>query len=160
MISRVQYPNCTYGPYRWLNPILKWCIHLNRSLFCISTTWWVSLLGRQESPRGHMYSSCTIGFDWFVAFGEHHNFLCLKLNEIVVLLVHFTTPFCFSLIRHFLGVTLLISALWGHHFATVERTSVLFMYLSALLSSEKMESQHSNWKKFFLLPIIRKEYAL
>ena len=25
-------------------------------------------------------------------------------------------------------------------------TSVVFMYLSALLSSEKMESQHSNWK--------------
>ena len=32
----------------------------------------------------------------------------------------------------------------------IERTSVVFLYSSALLSSEKMESQHYNWKKYFL----------
>ena len=31
---------------------LKWCIHLSRSLFYISTTWWVSLLVDQWVPEG------------------------------------------------------------------------------------------------------------
>ena len=31
---------------------LKWCIHLSKSLFLISTTWWVSLLVDQWVPEG------------------------------------------------------------------------------------------------------------
>ena len=31
---------------------LKWCIHLSRSLFFISTTWWVSLQVDQRVPDG------------------------------------------------------------------------------------------------------------
>ena len=31
---------------------LKWCIHLGKVSFCISTTWWVSLLVDQWVPEG------------------------------------------------------------------------------------------------------------
>ena len=48
-----------------------------------------------------MYPSSTVDFDWFVAFGEHQHFPCLKLIEIVVLWVYYTIPFDFSLFRHF-----------------------------------------------------------
>ena len=33
-----------------------------------------------------------------------------------------------------------------HVYKLLQRTSVVFMYSSALLSSEKMESQQYNWK--------------
>ena len=49
--------------------------------------------------------SCTVDFGWFVAFGEHQNFPCLKLIEIVILWVYYTIPFGFSLFWHFLVIT-------------------------------------------------------
>ena len=39
-------------------------------------------------------------FGLFKAFGEHQNFKCLKLIEIV-LWVYYTIPFGFSLFKHF-----------------------------------------------------------
>ena len=62
--------------------------------------WWTS-----ESPRAHMLPSSTVDFGWFVAFGEHQNFPCLKLIEIVILLVHYTIPFGVSFFWHFLVIT-------------------------------------------------------
>ena len=41
-----------------------------------------------------------------IAFGEHQNFPCLKLIEIVVLWVYYTIPFGFSLFWHFLVITI------------------------------------------------------
>ena len=36
--------------------------------------------------------SSTVDFGWFVEFGEHQNFPCFKLIEIVILWVYYTIP--------------------------------------------------------------------
>ena len=49
---------CLYSTFHFQYPLvlsrvcLKWCIRLSRSLFYISTTWWVSLLVDQRIPEG------------------------------------------------------------------------------------------------------------
>ena len=68
--------------------------------------------GGPVSPRGHMKPSSTVDFGWMVAFGEHQNFPCLKLIEIVILWVYYTIPFGFSLFL----------ALFGHYFSTFYTT--------------------------------------
>ena len=45
------------------------------------------------------------------------------------------------------------------HKECIVRTSVLFMYSSALLSSENMISKHSNIFCKYIIPNIKKEYA-
>ena len=88
---------------------LKWCIHLSRSLFFEFQLlgechcWWT-----KESLIAHVANS-TVDFGWFVAFGEHQNFPCLKLIESVTLLVF--TP---SLLA-----SACIYALLGHQFSTI-----------------------------------------
>ena len=63
--------------------------------------------GGPVSPWGHMKPSSTVDFGRFVAFGEHKTFPCLKLIEIVILLVYYTIHFGFSL----------FFALFGHFFS-------------------------------------------
>ena len=48
---------------------------------------------------------CKNIFKVLFSFGEHKNFPCLKLIEIVILWVYYTIPFGFSLFRHFLVIT-------------------------------------------------------
>ena len=43
--SNFKYEEWAYDPYWIVNTILKWCFHLSRSLFCISTAWWVLTSG-------------------------------------------------------------------------------------------------------------------
>ena len=48
--------------------------------------------------------------------------------------------------------------LHGSDFTSIpQRTSLLFIYSSALLSIEEIESQHSNWKKYF---VVKSSYQL
>ena len=69
------------------------CTFLLRSL-----TYWAEIF--------HITS--TVDFGWFVAFGEHQNFPCLKLIEIVILWVFYTIPFGFNLFSHLLVITFLL----------------------------------------------------
>ena len=98
---RVQYPKCAYGPYCEIKSVLKWCIHLSRSLFFIFQLpgechcWWT-----KESPRAHVAKF--FGRFWLIrSVLEHQNFPCSKLIEIVILWVYYTIPFGFSLLRYF-----------------------------------------------------------
>ena len=76
---------------------LKCCIHLSRSLFLYFNYLVSVTAGGPRSPLGHMKPSSTVDFGWYVAFGEHQNFPCFKLIEIVILWVYYTIPFCFVL---------------------------------------------------------------
>ena len=85
----------------WIKSVLKWCIHLSRSLFFIFQLlgkchcWWT-----KESPRAHVAKFyCRF---WLIRrVWEHQNFPCSKLIEIVILWVYYTIPFGFSLFRYF-----------------------------------------------------------
>ena len=80
-------------------------IHLSRSLY-LNFNYLVSVTASGPvSTRGHMSPSSTVDFGWFVAFGEHQNFPCLRLIEIVILWVYCTIPFGFNLFWHLLVIT-------------------------------------------------------
>ena len=85
----------------WIKSVLKWCIHLSRSLFFIFQLlgechcWWT-----KESPRAHV-AKFYGRFRLIRSIWEHHNFPCSKLIEIVILWVYYTIPFGFSLFRYF-----------------------------------------------------------
>ena len=95
---------------------LKWCIHLSRSLF-MYFNYLVSLTAvGPRSPQGHMKPSSTVDFGWFVVFGEHQNFPCLKLIEIVILWVYYSIPFGFVLYLGTFGASMfnhLLTTLFG-----------------------------------------------
>ena len=80
---------------------IRWYIQLSSSLY-LNFNYLVSVTaGGPVSPRGHMLSSSSVDFGWFVAFGEHQNFPCLKLIEIVI---WGFIPVGFSLFLHFLVI--------------------------------------------------------
>ena len=85
----------------WIKSVLKWCMHLSRSLFFIFQLlgechcWWT-----KESPRAHV-AKFYGRFRLIRSVWEHQNYPCSKLIEIVILWVYYTIPFGFSLFRYF-----------------------------------------------------------
>ena len=59
------------------------------------------ILSRSFSRSKSRFTTC----DMTVAFGEHQNFPCLKLIEIVILWVYYTIPLGFNLFWHLLAIT-------------------------------------------------------
>ena len=86
-LTSVKYPKYAYGPYCWLNLILKWCIHFRRSLFlhvlyCILTYEWCDILRPKAlSHSGSDVSLSSISTDrsyWFSpSFDDCHQLLQL-----------------------------------------------------------------------------------
>ena len=61
--------------------------------------------GGPESPRGHMWPTSSVDFNWSIAFCRALKFSALKLIKIFILWVYYTTPFGFSLFWHFCGTS-------------------------------------------------------
>ena len=85
----------------FLKSVLKWCIHLVRSIFSFFKPlgechcWWT-----RESQKAYIakfYGQLQL----IRSILGHQNFPRLKLIEIVILWVYYTTPLSFSLFSHF-----------------------------------------------------------
>ena len=103
---RSQYPIMRIWSILLIKSDLKWCIHLNRSLFLYFNLlgechcWWTN-----ESPRAHVakfYGRLRlIRSVWESA----SKFPAIKLFEIVILWVYYIIPFGFSLFWHVLDIS-------------------------------------------------------